>query len=283
MSRVGKITDMSQSIPPEARIVGAPPASLAEIAVCDQLVGLAVSRGLAMQRVKLWVRADRRPILCLMGVFVVAGAALMSTSPLASGFFLVILLAAWAAEASGRTSPLSICARKSATQDALNRGPYKANSKRVLLLVRSDTPRKRGTLTGAVLDRAWPVLGISTVALLVIAATEAIADSTPQTLSALALLPVLAAVICIGAVVLSPNTREGDSLKTSGILLALDAVDGLKETDRIVFDLLILGAGTEGRDRRVLKRHQTCDGACRTWEFESGTAIIAAAKSLNDR
>ena len=236
-----------------------------------------------MQRVNLWVRADRRPILCLMGVLIIAGAALMSTSPLVSGFFLVVLLAAWAAEASGRTSPLSLCSRKSATQDALNRGPYKANSKRVLLLVRSDTPRKRGTLTGAVLDRAWPVLGISTVALLVIAAVEAIADSKPQTLSALALLPVLAAVICIGAVILSPNTREGDSLETSGIHPALDAVDGLKETDRIIFDVLILGAGTEGRDRRVLKQHRGCDGACRTWEFESGSAIIAVAKGLNDR
>ncbi|CAB4882281.1 unannotated protein [freshwater metagenome] len=273
---------MSQTIQPENRIAGASPASLAEIGVCDQLVGLAVARGLAMQRISLWVRADRRPVVCLMGALVVGGAALMSASPLASGFFLVVLLGAWAAEASGRTTPLSLSARKSATQDALNRGAYKPNSKRVLLLVRSDTPRKRGTVTGLVLDRSWPVLGFSTVALLVIAAAEAIADSKPQALSALALLPVLAAVVCIAAVILSPNSREGDSLKVSGINQALDAIDGLKETDRISFDLLILGAGTEGRDRRVLKRHRGCDGACRTWEFESGPAIISAAKGLNE-
>ena len=284
MINVGEPETPEIAVPPEA----IKPCSIAELDEFGRIVRRLGNRGLAVMTNTVWTRPDHRPRLILTGLIGIAAALLAVSSPAAAGLVIVAVFAMWILEAAGFATPLSWASAKRATQDAFNRSGAPNRRSRILLLVRTSSPRRRTNLASRLEVLAWPAIGLGLVLLGVLAGVAAVVESHSRdasfdsTVQALELLPSALFVAAIAVALLGTTKRRPwDAIRLSGLKPAIEAIQILERDGGPAPDLLMVGAATEGRDRRVLKAHRDCASACRSWEYESGERIVEELKALS--
>lgn len=264
------------------------PCSIAEVDEFSRIIRRLGNRGLAVMTATVWTRPDHRPKVVLTSLIGIGAALLAVSNPAAAGIVLVVTFAMWTLEAAGFATPLSWASPKRATQDAFNRSGASNRRSRVLLLVRTSSPRRRSNLAARLEVLTWPVIGLGIVLLAVLAGVAGVleAQSNPSiskdTLQALELVPSVLFLSALGIALLGTTRRlPWDAINLSGLVPAMEAIQILEDEGGPAPDLMIVGAATEGRDRRVLRAHRECATACRSWEYESGQRIVEALKALN--
>ena len=154
-----------------------------------------------------------------------------------------------------------------------------AGGVRVLMIVRPDAPLGQSRLGAQLRSASWAVIGVSIILLAILAAIASLTQ-TSNTLSALSMVPSLALLICASGPLLSTRRRNTDDpILSSGLPQALDAIQALTQSSDPIVDLMVVGASTTGRDRRVLRKHQECSTACRTWEYATAAEVVSAVRS----
>lgn len=256
----------------------AAPCSLAEVQATDLISERILNAGLAVVRAPLWIRPARSNVLIVFALLGIGAALLASSEPTAAGICLVALFALWVVEASGFPTPMSLVAPKRATQDLFHQGEA-TGGPRVLMLVRPDAPLEQSRFGAQLRSASWALVGVSIVLLAVLAAIASLTRSS-NALSALSLVPSLALLICASGPLLSTRRRNpNDPILSSGLPQALDAIAALTRSSDPIVDLTVVGASTTGRDRRVLRKHQECSTACRTWEYATAAEVVSAVRS----
>ncbi|MCX6387700.1 MAG: hypothetical protein NTX07_03095 [Solirubrobacterales bacterium] len=216
--------------------------------------------------------------MILFAMLGIGAALLASNEPTAAGICLVALFAMWLLEVSGLPTPMSLVAPKRATQDLFHQGEVPGGP-RVLMLVRPDAPLEQSRFGAQLRSGSWAVVGASIVLLAILAAIASLTQPS-NTLSALSMVPSLALLICASGPLLSTRKRESDDpILSSGLPQALDAIQSLTQSSDPIVDLMVVGASTTGRDRRVLRKHQECFTACRTWEYATAAEVVSAVRS----
>ena len=265
------------------------PCSIAELDEFGRLIRRLGNRGLAVLTETVWTRPDHRPRLILTSLIGIGAALLAISSPAAAGIILVITFAMWTLEAAGFATPLSWASPKRATQDAFNRSGAPNRRSRVLLLVRTSSPRRRTDLASKLEVLAWPAVGLGIVLLAILAGIAGVVEahsrpsSFDSTIQSLELVPALLFVAALAIALLGTTRRRPwDAINLSGLKPAMEAIQLLEaEGGSPAPDLMIVGAATEGRDRRVLRQHRDCATACRAWEYDSGEQIVEELKALS--
>jgi len=264
------------------------PCSVAELDEFSRIIRRLGNRGLAATTRTVWVRPDHRPKVILTGLIGISSALMALTNPAAAGIVLVATFALWTLESAGFSTPLSWAAPVKATQDAFCRSGAPNRRSRVLLLVRTSSPRRRSHLMSRLEVLAWPAIGVGIVLLVAIAGTSGITEaqaasgSTQSLLHSLEIVPCLLFISAVAVALLGTTQRLAwDAINLSGLKQAIEAIQLLQGTAGPAPDLMIVGAATEGRDRRVLRQHRECAAACRAWEYESGAQIVEELDALS--
>jgi len=262
------------------------PCSIQELDEFGRIIRRLGNRGLAAMTATVWTRPDHRPKVILTGLIGIASALLALSSPAAAGIVLVVTFALWTLEAAGFSTPLSWASPTRATQDAFCRSGAANRRSRVLLLVRTSSPRRRSKLAARLEVLAWPTIGTGIILLAVLAGIDGISSaktgSGQSTVQALEIIPCLLFIAAIGVALLGTTRRlPWDAIQLSGLKQAMDAIQLLQDSAGPAPDLMIVGAATEGRDRRVLRQHRDCATACRAWEYESGEQIVEELRALS--
>lgn len=285
---LGKIQTVNIESPQTNQAPPAPikPCSIAELDEFGRIIRRLGNRGIAALTSTVWARPDQRPKVILTGIIGIACALLALATPTAAGLVLVLAFALWTLEAAGYSTPLSWASPKRATQDAFSRSGAGNRRSRVLLLVRTSSPRRRSQVAARLELLTWPAIGIGIVLLAALAGAaginEAKSGSSQGTLKALEIVPCLFFLAAIGVAILGTTRRlPWDAIGLSGLKQAMEAIELLQENAGPAPDLMIVGAATEGRDRRVLRQHRECATACRAWEYESGEKIVEELRALS--
>ena len=281
--------DSTDEQPTQQKPAPIKPCSYAELDEFSRITRRLGNRGLAVLTETVWTRPDHRPRLILTSLIGIGCALLAVSQPAVAGIVLVVTFAMWTLEAAGFSTPLSWASPKRATQDAFNRSGAANRKSRVLLLVRTSSPRKRSVFASKLELLAWPAIGVGIVLLAVLAGIAGVMENHSQpassnnTIQSLELVPSLLFVGALAVALLGTTRRKPwDAVNLSGLMPAMEAIQLLEdEGGTPAPDLMIVGAATEGRDRRVLRQHRDCATACRAWEYASGEQIVKELKALS--
>ena len=256
-----------------------PACSYAELQVAEQLGSLLTESGRTVEWRAVWLRRSMELLAACVAIAATGLGLLALKAPAAAGIALAALLALWTLEAAGLPSPLREFCPQRATQDAVATDPRSsASSETCLLLVRADLQPAKPKHVGCLLTH------INITTWLVVAATLAAASAralslNEQFVGAVQLLPALASLGLLAAVVLTRGDRlEPPSEGWTGIDQALSAVAQLEKQDsqRTNYSLEVVGASSMNGAARVLKADRNATAACRCWEYDSGDAVVSA-------
>jgi len=276
---------MAESDPVESDDEPPPRAcSYAELTVAESLAERLSQSGREVLWRPVWVRSEPELTFALAAILATALGLAALSAPIPAGISLAVLLALWSLEVGGLPSPLSLLRPERATQDVIASDPKGPTGvKSVLLLVRSDLPRRPSRLVARVCSRGPELAWLAIAVTLATVAARAL-DQPAELLDAIQFVPAIGSLVLLSFALLAraaPLAEAGTDPWT-GIQQALDA-DGILDCDPDDprrCDIVVAGATGIGGAGRVLSADKAAVAACSCWRYPSGEEIVAEVRRM---